>query len=152
MTTEKETPLPKIIGEVMGTIPVAQEKKETPTPKTVEEVVADFEETWSDFIGDIEFNDAFKHLADDPDVPFVLPQMCKWLRTALTTLLTQAEEEKQRAVTKERVDTLIQVTNWLLERKDVEAAKELNEAMIKHFGITPTITSDKTEVWVMNQS
>lgn len=62
--------------------------------REVEGMVKGFEETWSDFIGDIEFNDAFKHLADDPDVPFVLPEMCKWLRTTLHHQLQKAREEE----------------------------------------------------------
>jgi hypothetical protein len=51
----------------------------------IERIVEEFESTWSDFIGDIEFGEAFAHLAQDPEVPFVLPEMAHWLRTTLTT-------------------------------------------------------------------
>jgi hypothetical protein len=51
---------------------------------TDDEIVKEFEITWSDFIGDIEFNEQFKHLASDQDVPFILPEMSKWLRNALS--------------------------------------------------------------------
>jgi hypothetical protein len=59
----------------------------------IERIVEEFESTWSDFIGDIEFSEAFAHLAQDPEVPFVLPEMAHWLRTTLTTYSNARVEE-----------------------------------------------------------
>jgi hypothetical protein len=66
----------------------------------VERIVEEFEATWSDFIGDIEFSEAFAHLAQDPEVPLVLPEMAHWLRTTLTTYGNTRVEEIIKIVEK----------------------------------------------------
>lgn len=62
------------------------------------------------------------------------------LNELLTTLRTDHEREK--------LDILIAVNEWLIARGDMSAAKELNDAMLTRFQLTPTppteeITSDK---------
>ena len=59
----------------------------------INKIVEEFESTWSNYIGDIEFGEAFAHLAQDPEVPLVLPEMAHWLRTTLTTYSNARVEE-----------------------------------------------------------
>ena len=68
------------------------------TPNEIEATVAEFEKYWSDFIGDIEFGEAFTHIAQDPEVPYVLPEMAHWLRTTLTQLNANRTAEMEAMV------------------------------------------------------
>ena len=96
----------------------------------VERIVEEFEATWSDFIGDIEFSEAFAHLAQDPEVPLVLPEMAHWLRTTLTTYSNaQVEEIIKMAEGNKRNYPMVDEPEW--RRGCIEALDDLIQAIKK---------------------
>ena len=65
------------------------------TNDKIKEIPDDFLLYYNDFIGDIEFADAFKHLAVNPDNPLVIEHMYHWLQHRLETLV---REERAKAL------------------------------------------------------
>ena len=59
----------------------------------IKEVADDFILYYNDFIGDIEFADAFKHLAVNPDNPLVIEHMHHWLQRRLEALVREEREQ-----------------------------------------------------------
>ncbi len=91
--------------------------------KIIDDLVEEFETTWSDFIGDIEFHEAFAHLAEDSEAPLVLPEMAKWLRTTLTL----AYQEGRCSVLAEQNHETRKLLDGFAHPKDCEMCRPINE-------------------------
>ena len=65
------------------------------TNDKIKEIPDDFLLYYNDFIGEIEFADAFKHLAVNPDNPLVIEHMYHWLQHRLETLVREEREEER---------------------------------------------------------
>jgi len=68
--------------------------------RSVEEIVKEFYEFFNDFIGDVQFSDAFKHFAVNDDNPVVIDDIARWLTQTLT-----AERQKREEVVEVTEDT-----------------------------------------------
>ena len=66
------------------------------TNDKIKEVSDDFLLYYNDFIGDIEFADAFKHLAVNPDNPLVIEHMYHWLQHRLEALVREVREDERK--------------------------------------------------------
>ena len=71
------------------------------TNDKIKEVADDFILYYNDFIGDIEFADAFKHLAANPDNPLVIEHMHHWLQHRLEALVREEREEERERILKQ---------------------------------------------------
>lgn len=121
---------------------------ETKTHKErIEEEVSMFAETWDPFIGDIEFGPGYEHLASDPEVPLVLPEICNDLRLTILTLRREMLEERVKKM------------EWMLEPVDMiqsvmmkkrlpsdAVTREIRPRLIKNRVLQTLIEQDKVEL------